>query len=75
MKPNEFMKLVQSNTIEDVYPPTDAQLGLNILIKHFLGDDWQSTMICNAQVNTEAIYEILLKYQKKESFIKRLFKG
>ena len=75
MKPNEFMKLVQSNTIEDVYPPTDAQLGLNILIKHFLGDDWQSKMICNAQVNTEAIYEILLKYQKKESFIKRLFKG
>ena len=75
MKPDEFMKLVQSNTIEDVYPPTDAQLGLNILIKHFLGDDWQSTMICNAQVNTEAIYEILLKYQKKESFIKRLFKG
>ena len=32
MKPDEFMKLQQNKINEDIYPPTDAQEGLDILI-------------------------------------------
>lgn len=44
--------------------PTEGQEGLNILIHHFLGEDWYDTSgtTCTDQVNTEAIYEILEKY-------------
>lgn len=56
-------------------PPTNAQEGLDILIKHFLGDDWCSLLpVSQEQVNTEAIYEILYKYSKKKSLLKKLFK-
>jgi hypothetical protein len=56
-------------------PPTKAQEGLKILIDHFLGEDWYMTMpVCQEQVNTEAIYQILSKYPKKKSF-KELFKN
>ena len=42
---------------------TDAQEGMRILYKHFLGEDWHVVdPLCNAQVNTVAIYEILKKY-------------
>lgn len=56
------------------YPDgTDAQEGLNILIKHFLGDDWYVVdPLPNCQVNTLAIYEILQKYPKKQSLFKRV---
>ena len=68
MKAEEFIKDVYKNTNEDygiLAPPTDAQHGLNILINHFLGEDWYATTpISNAQVNTEAIYEMLKKYPK-----------
>lgn len=74
MKPDEFMKLQQNKINEDIYPPTDAQEGLDILIKHFLGDDWSTTITCNAQANTEAIYQILSRYPKKESLLKRIFR-
>lgn len=44
-------------------PPTPAQEAVNILIEHFLGNDWYSTMPMGAkQVNTQAICEILDKY-------------
>lgn len=49
-------------------PPTEAQHGLNILIEHFLGKDWYPGSITNAQVNSEAIHEILKRYPKKKSY-------
>ena len=49
-------------------PPTNAQDGLNILIDHFLGEDWYSTMpMSQEQVNSEAIYEILQKTSKNKT--------
>lgn len=48
-------------------PPTTAQEGLDILIEHFIGKEWHSTIpMCQEQVNTEAIYNILEKYNKKK---------
>jgi len=56
-------------------PPINAQEGLNILIEHLLGKDWYTTMpLCQKQVNTEAIYEILRKYPEKKS-LKGLLKS
>lgn len=55
-------------------PPTEAQEGLNILIKHFLGEDWYTANpISQEQVNTEAIYQILENHPKKKKcfFTKR----
>lgn len=53
---------------DNIFPnPTNAQEGLNILIKHFLGKDWRiDESLPNDQVNTIAIYEILYKYKNKE---------
>jgi len=58
-------------------PPTKAQDGLNILIDHFLGEDWYSVNpIHREQINTEAIYEILLANPRRsiKDKIKRFFK-
>ena len=45
-------------------PPIEAQEGLNVLIKHFLGEDWYVMMsISQEQVNAEAIYQILKEYR------------
>lgn len=50
-------------------PPTKAQDGLNILINHFLGEDWYMTMpVSQEQVNTEAIYNILSLFPRKKAF-------
>lgn len=79
MTTNEFKEFIYKNLTEEeksyfMYtPPTNAQVGLDILIKHFLGDDWYCTgSINNEQVNTEAIYEILQKYPRKKSIFKRI---
>lgn len=60
-------------------PPINAQDGLNILIEYFLGEDWFVTIpLCQEQVNTEAIYEILRKYPQKKSLkglLKSVVKG
>ena len=54
-------------------PPIKAEQGLDILIKHFLGDNWYTTMPLNKdQAYTEAIYTIIEKHQKKTLF-SRLF--
>lgn len=70
MKADQFIKETYENSKEDYGifpPPTNAQHGLNILMNHFLGDDWYTTCsIHNEQVNTEAIYEILRKYPKNK---------
>ena len=69
MTPEEFCKFVYENDEngKDYYgifpPPTNAQVGLDILIKHFLGEGWYTTLsMHNEQVNTEAICEILRLY-------------
>jgi hypothetical protein len=56
-------------------PPIKAEQGLDILIKHFLGDNWYTTMPLNKeQANAEAVYTIIEKHQKKTLF-SRLFGG
>ena len=48
-------------------PPIDAQKGLDILIEHFLGEDWYTALpLSQKQVNTEAVYEILKRYPNKK---------
>jgi len=81
MRPNEFLRLQDSKSDKDYglcTPPTDAQEGLDILIEHFLGDDWYVTMpMSQTQVNTEAIYEILEQEKCKCGFwckLSKLFK-
>ena len=72
MDSEKFVKMVHENANFDYGicpPPIDAQYGLNILIKHFLGPDWYVIMpLCQRQVNTEAVYAILKKYPEKKSF-------
>lgn len=43
MKPKEFARMVYGIADKDYGvcpPPIEAQTGLDILINHFLGDDW-----------------------------------
>lgn len=55
-------------------PPIEPQIALNILIEHFLGEDWYApNPVGVKQVNTEAVYEILSKYPRKKPFWKRIF--
>lgn len=56
-------------------PPLEPQVALNILIEHFLGEDWYTpNPIGVKQVNTEAIYEILRKYPEKKPLWKKDFR-
>lgn len=82
MTHEEFTKQAYENDEHDadyygiMPPPTNAQHGLNILITHFLGEGWYTTLsMHNEQVNTEAICEILRLYpngiQEKERRRKR----
>lgn len=76
MTPKEFSEFVYKDLDEDYGicpPPIDPQVGLDILIEHFLGDDWYSAMPLGAtQINTEAIFEILHRYPRKVPLIKRI---
>lgn len=80
MKAEEFVKIVESMDEKgsEYYgifpPPTNAQFGLDVLIKHFLGDDWYSISTSVEQGNTEAIYDILKKYPKRKNIIE-IFKN
>lgn len=88
MKADEFLKQLYENTDEDygiLLPPTNAQIGLDILITHFLGENCYIISTNNEQANSEAIYQILMKYpngeqekqrrrEKRRNFIKRIFK-
>lgn len=74
MEIKEFEKIISTKGDYGLCPPPiEAQEGLNILIKHFLGKDWYVTLpISQEQLNTEAIYEILSKHPKKKS-LKEMF--
>lgn len=83
MTTNEFSEILtkkrkEMGWEENIFPPptSDAE-GLDILIKHFLGDKWYViNPISHEQVNTEAIWEILAKYpngkQKREKRKKKI---
>lgn len=64
MDKDEFKKSLKNKGDYGLFPPpTNAQEGLRILMKHFLGNDWYVVdPLCNEQVNTVAIYEILERY-------------
>lgn len=64
MKAEEFVECILLNRIENCFPRgTDAQEALNILIKHFLGEDWYVVdPLSVSQVNSVAVLEILQKY-------------
>ena len=77
MKTEEFLKIVDEHNEGKSYglcpQPFPADKGLDILIEHFLGKDWYTTLsMSSEQVYTEAIAEILDKTQPK-SFFARLF--
>jgi hypothetical protein len=76
MKPEQFIDNLKKEDDFDYGlcpPPVKADKGLDVLIEHFLGDDWYVTMpISTEQVYTEAIYAILERHQKK-TILQRLF--
>lgn len=76
MTAKEFQDFVYENADKDYGicpPPIDAQVGLNILIDHFLGEDWYVVLPVGVkQVNSEAIYEILRKYPKRKPLIEKV---
>lgn len=48
-------------------PPMDAQMAINELCRHLLGEDWYVSMpMSTEQINTEIVYEIERKYSKKK---------
>lgn len=78
MTPKEFAKFAYEKANGEfdndlMPPPTTAEDGLGILIKHFLGDDWYCMLPVHiTQIYTEAISEILQKYPKKASLLERI---
>lgn len=64
MDKGEFREICRKKGDYGLFPPpTNAQEGLRILIKHFLGEDWYAVdPISTEQVNSVAIYEILERY-------------
>jgi hypothetical protein len=66
MKVKEYIKKVEEDDSCGIfYPPTDAQTGLDVLINHFLGEDWYDVNpVTQKQVNTKAILEIIYRYPK-----------
>ena len=77
MKTEEFLKIVDEHNNGQSYglcpQPFPADKGLDVLIEHFLGKDWSTTLsMSSEQVYTEAIADILDKTQPK-SFFERLF--
>ena len=72
----EFIKLMEEHSAEELEKPylernlypqgTDAQLVVNCLCEVFLGKDWYVVdPICNSQVNTLILDEILYRYCKE----------
>lgn len=54
-----------------ISPPMDAQVALNELKDHLLGEDWYVVdPMSTEQVNTNIVYEIERKYKRVKSFWK-----
>jgi len=79
MTPKHFIDSLMKEVSRDYGlcpPPIKAEKGLDILIRHFLGDDWYVVMpLSQEQVYTEAICAILEKTQKKKKKNFTLFKA
>lgn len=76
----EYMKNKDDGFDYGLMPqPLPAQEALDILITHFLGNDWCVVASCGQeQVNTEAVYDILWSYPKKSNVfvnLKSIFGG
>ena len=78
MTADEFEKFAYANAKMDYgvcTPPISAEVGMDILIRHFLGDDWYSMLpISREQLYTEAIYEILRKNPRYDIAKNSIFK-
>lgn len=76
MKEKDFVDMIYKGSGKDYGlcpPPCFAQKGLNILIDHFLGENWYITLCMGSeQVNTIAIAEILRLYPNNK--IRRIHK-
>ena len=77
MTPEKFIEIVRKESPKDYGlcpPPIKAERAMDILIEHFLGENWYVTLPMGVeQVYTEAICQILKENPKRKSFIKRLF--
>jgi hypothetical protein len=61
-----LLKLTDGKDYGIFAPPMDAQVALNELAHHLLGEDWYSVNpVSQEQINTEIVYEIERKYVKK----------
>lgn len=68
---------ILNNTEEGDYgicsPPMKAQKALDELKRHFLGDDWYSTISqSNEQINTEIVYDIERNFKGNKKAWKKL---
>ena len=71
MTPDQFIEILKAKDNFDYGlcpPPVSAEEGLDVIIKHFLGSEWCSSMsMSSEQVYTEAIYQILEQNQPKNN--------
>lgn len=72
MTPERFFEEAKKKDGHDygmLPPPTTAKDALNVLINHFLGENWYVEMPMGVeQIYTEAVYEILEKYPERRPF-------
>ena len=60
-----YCALTKEGNYGMISPPMDAQVALNEICKHLLGEDWHvTTPMSTEQVNTNIVYEIERKYKK-----------
>jgi hypothetical protein len=59
--------LIKNDDPNNIFcPPMNGQVAVNMLMDYLLGEDYYvSDPVCTEQVNTEAVYDILLKYSPK----------
>lgn len=79
MTVKEFHEYLEANVMteedrDNVFPPAlDAQIAVHLLKDHFLGEDWYCVdPICNAQVNTVIVYEILRRFPRSKDKMKAM---
>lgn len=59
-----LLKLTNGKEYGIFAPPMDAQVALNELCRHLLGEDWYSVNpVSQEQINTEIVYEIERRYK------------
>lgn len=56
-------------------PPMKAQVAVHELCRHFLGDNWYTSMPVQEQANTEIVYAIESRYSGDRQSWKKLKKA